>query len=221
MAWILKKSVAIGKFHRSSEIQYHDPVGDLPDNREIVADENHRKPVLCAQILQKRQNPGLYREVECRNCFVPDNQPWRRDHGARDANTLVLSATRFMRETICQFSREADPFHHFRDEAFSLGRREFGPVRPERFGDGGRHRHAWIETGKRVLKDDLKVLAVSFQGVCLEPGKFMAEPGNASAPGCNQLQDRPCQSRLSAAPSMPAKARGTYLCSLTANRHAG
>lgn len=74
-----------------------DPMGDAFDNCHVVGDEQERQTVLLLQIHQQIDDLRLYRNVQRRDAFIRDDQIWLDRKGARDADSLALSARKFMR----------------------------------------------------------------------------------------------------------------------------
>src|SRR3546814_9294209 len=69
----------------------------------------------------------------------------------------------------------------------------------QRLGDDLAHRHARIETGQRVLEDDLHVLAPGPHRLGVERRQVLAEPAGAPAGRLDEPQNGAAESRLAAA----------------------
>ena len=84
-------------FHDASSIDHGDLCGDMLDNVQVVADEEHRKAAFLQQTVQGEEDLHLYRRIEGGDNFVTDEQIGMRKDSARDAYTLASR----MRSSAC------------------------------------------------------------------------------------------------------------------------
>ena len=133
-----------------------DAVGHVPNDAEVVRDEEVAQTEALLQARQEIQNLRLHGDVEGRRGFVADDEP--RLHRERPGNgdALALSAREGVRKTLGRAFRQSRLAKQFSDpfEAF-LGR-PFGVERDHALFERFAHRHAWIEGREGILKDDLR-----------------------------------------------------------------
>src|SRR5579863_1468442 len=158
MQRIFVKRVAIGKLNDLPDVHDGDARRDVADDREIVRDEQVRQPKLLLQIFEQIDDLRLNRDVE-RGDGLVGNDEFRPDRErTRNTDALTLSARKLVRIAVCMIRLKADHFQELLDALFR--RFAFGNVvNLERFLDDGADRHARIETGIRILKDDLHLFA--------------------------------------------------------------
>ena len=87
-----KQLVAGRKFYYLTEIHDRDPVREVLDDGKVVRDEHYRKTEFVPEFVQEVDDLRLYRNVESGYRFVCDYQIGFEDNGARNADTLSLSA---------------------------------------------------------------------------------------------------------------------------------
>src|SRR5258706_1306757 len=181
--------VAISHLDDAAEIKNQYAMGNLPDYREVVADEDQRHARPCLQIDNEIDNLPLHRDIERAHRFVADNEFGIDDHGARDSDTLVLAAREFVRVSVDPAGIEADLFHEFTDSRLSVLACGRWPKRPQGFADGFSDRSAWIEARERILAVHLQVLAQFSELVCAPAFHFLAQPEDRSLIFWQQLQN--------------------------------
>ena len=83
----------VGRFQLDelTVVQHPDAMRDLPDDREVVRDEQVRHPGAFAQRREQAKNPGLGGHVECGGRLVADHQRHVPGKGAGDGDPLFLS----------------------------------------------------------------------------------------------------------------------------------
>src|SRR3546814_14975063 len=88
-------------------------VADVPDHREIVADEDERQMELALQLHEQVDDLALDRDVERRDWLVADDQPRPQDHGAGDADPLGLRSAerRVGKECVSTCRSRWSPYH--------------------------------------------------------------------------------------------------------------
>ena len=138
-----------------AEIHHGDAVRHVLDDRQIMADEQHREPELALQILQQVDDLRLHRDVERRHRFIADDQVGLGGECARDADALALPAGELVRPAVRRFARQPHPVDQRADPRIEIGRRCRESEIADRLGDDVLHAHARIEARERVLKHDL------------------------------------------------------------------
>ena len=68
-----------GHFEQPTAVHDTDPVADMHDDREVVADHQHGQPVIATQAGQQVENLGLDRNVERRGGLVEQQDAWARE----------------------------------------------------------------------------------------------------------------------------------------------
>lgn len=53
MFWVCVQGIAVGDFDDSSKIEDHDSMADMSNDREVVADEDHRESEFALQVLEE------------------------------------------------------------------------------------------------------------------------------------------------------------------------
>ncbi len=125
-----------------------------------MADEDQRQAEFALQTLQKIEDLALDRDIERGDRLVADDELRLKDHGTRDADALRLSAGEFMRIAVDRLGAAAHARHDRLDAGAALFCLQLRPMHEERLGDDLAYRHAWIERGERILKDDLHIGAL-------------------------------------------------------------
>ncbi len=138
---------------RTAEVHHTHPVGDVPHHRQIVRDEEVRRPQLLLEPPKKIEHSRLDGDVQRGHRLVQHQQ--LRLHGQRtgDTDPLPLPAGELVRvplrvRRIAPHLRQQLP--HPPDGVGSAH-----SLRPQRLGDDVPDRHPGIERRHRVLEDDL------------------------------------------------------------------
>lgn len=136
-----------------------DAVGHVPNNAEVVGDEEVAQTKALLQAREEIQNLRLHGDVEGRRGFVADDDARLDRKRPGNGDALALSAREGMGKALGRVFRQTrfakqlpDPF-----EAF-LGR-PFGVKRDHAFFQRFAHRHARVKGREGILKDDLCGLA--------------------------------------------------------------
>ena len=79
----------------------------MPNDRQIVGDEQIGQAKPFAQILQQVDDLSLDRNVECGDRLVADDELRFQGQGTGDPDSLPLAAGHFMRVTVGEFRVEA------------------------------------------------------------------------------------------------------------------
>ena len=81
-----------GDLHDLAQVHHHDPVTDIANHCQIVANEHISQMKLLLQTLKQVQNLRLYGNIQCGNGLIAKNQLWIHRQSPDDANTLPLTA---------------------------------------------------------------------------------------------------------------------------------
>src|SRR5688572_18950068 len=79
------------------EVHHADPIAEVLDDREVVADEQVREVEVAAEIEEQIQNLALDRHVEGRHRLVADDEVRAEGERPRDADALALAAGELVR----------------------------------------------------------------------------------------------------------------------------
>ena len=142
------------------------------DDGKVVGDEQIGQPLLALQIHHQVDDLRLDRHVERGDRLVGDDQLGIERQRAGDRDALPLTAREFVRKGVHLAAPQADLIEQAGDEPLLfLATRDV--VHLQRLADDVAGRHARIERGKRVLKDDLHLAAIGPHVVLAEPGHVM------------------------------------------------
>ena len=144
-------------FHDVPEIHHGNAIRDVPDDREIVRDEDVGQAEFLLQILHQVDHLRLNRHIERAHRFVGDDDLRIGRQRARDADALPLPAGELVRIAVRVIRRQADlleqPAHAVaRARPLTMLR-----VNPQRLLDDPPDRLSRIERRVRILEHHLKV----------------------------------------------------------------
>ncbi len=94
--------------HDPAEVHDRDPVGDVPDHRQVVRDEQVGQAELLLQVLQQVDDAGLDRHVQRRHRLVEDQHLRPQRERAGDADALPLAAGELVRVPVAVLRVEPD-----------------------------------------------------------------------------------------------------------------
>ena len=100
-----------------AEVHDRDAVRDLPDDREVVGDEEVGDPELALEVPQEVEDLGLDRDVERRDRLVADDQLRLERDRPGDPDPLALAAGELVRVAVVVLRVQADPLHQLQDRA--------------------------------------------------------------------------------------------------------
>src|SRR5712691_5780753 len=152
-----------------AEIHDRDRVGDVPDYREIVRDEDVGEPQPPLQVAQEIEHLRADGDVERRYRLVADDELRLDRKRARDGDALPLTAGEFVRIAARRARLEADELQQLRDP-LAAARARNDVVERERLGQDLADGQARIERGIRVLEDELRVAPQRPELALLEGG---------------------------------------------------
>ena len=98
-----------------AEVHDHHAVGDVPDDVQVVRDEDVRQPEVVLEVLEQVEDLRLHGDVERGHRLVADDQ--LRVHGerARDADALALAAGELVREAVVVLGVQPDDLEQLLD----------------------------------------------------------------------------------------------------------
>ena len=143
-----------GALDDPAEIHDGNPVREVLDHPEIVADEQAGEAQVGAQLHEQVEDLCLDGDVERGHRFVAHEELRLHRESARDTDALALSARELVRKASLAIGVEADPDHQVIDMIVECGGRDEA-VHLGGLGDDVSDPHARIERRKGVLKDHL------------------------------------------------------------------
>ena len=109
--------------HREAQVHDEHVVRDVPDDAEVVRDEEVGEPELALQVGEQVQHLRLHRDVERRDRLVGDDQRRIQHQRARDRDALPLAAREHVRIARVVLGPQADLGEHRAGALGALGRR--------------------------------------------------------------------------------------------------
>jgi hypothetical protein len=184
--------------HDFSEIHHQDPVRDVLDDVEIVADEHIGQVEMALELPQQVENLRLHRLVQGGHCLIEDQDARLQCQCAGDVDALLLPTGKLvgiaLRE---QFGVQADLGQELAGEL--LGRTCLHAVDARPVGDGLLDRQPRIERGITVLEDHLHGTPEIFHRQAAKPADRFAVEQDFAAVMRNQVHEQPGQRGLAAA----------------------
>ena len=118
MLRVLVQGVRVRDLDDVPEVHDRDPVGDVPDDPEIVRDEEVREVEVLLQALEEVQDLRLDRDVERRHGLVAHDQLRVRAQGPRDPDALALAARELVWVAVVVLGVQPDPTMSSRTRRF-------------------------------------------------------------------------------------------------------
>jgi hypothetical protein len=117
------------RFHDGAAVHDCNNIRYLPDDREIVGDEEISEVEIAAQIGQQVEDLALGGNVERAHGFVADKQSRLRRQCAGNCDALLLPAREFARIAVAVIGRQADLIEQVRSlrGRFALGHAVVSP----------------------------------------------------------------------------------------------
>ncbi len=137
-----------------AEVHHGDAVRQVPDDGEVVRDEEVGETHVAAQLCEQVHDLSLNRHVERRDRLVEHDELRIERDGARHADALPLAAGEFVRIAVDPARREPHLREQLRDAALGLGA-PCQAVHLERLAHDVEHAKPRIERAVRVLEHDL------------------------------------------------------------------
>ncbi len=148
----LEERIGGGLLHDLAEVHDGNPIGDLPDDREVVGDEQVCDAELGLELAEERQHAQLHRHVQARGDLVGDHQVRPEREGSRDGDALALTARELVRVPARRVPGQPDPVEEIPDHASMISR---NVVNGEGLSDDRADPPSGIERGVGILEDDL------------------------------------------------------------------
>ena len=147
----------VGRRHLDDHAQVHDgdAVGDVPDDGEVVRDEQIRQVELRLQLLEQVDDLRLDRDVERGDRLVGDDEVRVERERAGEADALALPARELVRVARGRVRREADDLEQLAHTRRRPACRCARPCVHERLADDPADAVARVERRERVLEDHL------------------------------------------------------------------
>ena len=101
----------------ASQIHDRDPVADVADHAEVMADEHVGQAELALHRPEQVQDLRLHRDVERRGRLVREDQRGPQDDRARDRRPLALAARQLVRVAVDEAGAEPDQLQGLADQA--------------------------------------------------------------------------------------------------------
>jgi hypothetical protein len=180
-----------------AEVHHQDAIGDVLDHVQVVRDEDVRQRQLGLEILEQVEDLGLDGLVERRDGLVEHEELGIEHERARDVHPLALASRQFVRVArAVEPGIEADALEEAPGAGARLaaGRAVHEQAERHRVVD----RHARIQRGVRVLKDELHVPAQPLQARPARRAQILAEERDGARIGLEQAENQPGQGRLAA-----------------------
>src|SRR5215475_1510834 len=98
----------VAKLHDLAKIHHGNPMGDVLNDREIVADEQQSQTQISLQLLQQVDNLRLDRDIERGNGLVAHDQVRLSSERTGNRDTLALAAGELMGPAVCGTARQTD-----------------------------------------------------------------------------------------------------------------
>src|SRR5207253_7299435 len=104
---VVEELVAGRELDDAAEIHDRDALAEMPNHRQVVSNEQIGQAESFAQILEEVNDLSLYRNIECGDRLVADDELRFQGQGTGDPDSLPLAAGHFMRVTVGEFRVEA------------------------------------------------------------------------------------------------------------------
>ncbi len=157
-----------------AEVHHTDPVRDVPDDRQVVGDEEVGQVELVLQSLHQVDDLCLDGDVQGRHRLVADDDLGVQGQAAGDADALALTAGELVRIAVDVLRVEADDVQELLHLAAPVALRGHLGVDVERLPDDVAHRHTGVQRGVGVLEHHLDVPADRLQRAPGQLGDVLA-----------------------------------------------
>jgi hypothetical protein len=184
--------------HDAAEVHDRDAVAHVPDDAQVVRDEQvaHRELVL--QSLEQVQDLRLHRHVERARRLVAHDEVRSHRERPRDRDALALAARELVRVSRHRLAAEPDLGEHLLDRLGLLALVLREPERRDPLGHDLAHRHARVQGRVRVLEDDLHAPAQRSERALGQPRDLLAVEEDASERRLDEPEHRASQRALAA-----------------------
>jgi hypothetical protein len=141
------------ELHDLPQVHHRDPVRDVPDDREVVRDEEVRELEVLLQLLHQVDDLRLDRDVERRHRLVADDEVRVERQRAREPDALPLSPRELVRVAAGGVGGETDRLQqlpHLLPQILPAP-----AVHAQRLADHASDGVAGVQRGVRILEDHL------------------------------------------------------------------
>ena len=173
VAGVVVDVVAGSLFGDAAEVHDGDGVADVPDDFEVVGDEQVGQAEVGLEVGEEVEDLGLDGDVEGGDGFVADDELGAQGQGAGDADALALAAGEFGGEPVVVLGVEADAGHQVLDGFLALVAGG-GLVDGEGVADDRADPAAGVEGAVGVLEDHLDLAAERLHGAAGQVGDVAA-----------------------------------------------
>ena len=156
-----------------AEVHDADAVGEVLDDRQVVADEQVGQVEVALQVEQQVEHLALDRHVERRHGLVRDDEVGAQRERPGDADALPLAAGELVRVAAGVLAPEADELEGVLDALVARGA-VVEPLGEQALADDVRHGHPRVQRPERVLEDDLHPAAERPHVVGIDVGELVA-----------------------------------------------
>ncbi len=158
-ARIVEEFAPLGDLDDAAEIHHADAVGHVPDDGEVVADEEIGEAELVLQVAHQIEDLRLHRDVERRSRLVADDELGLGGERARDRDPLPLAAGKLVRIFQTVVGVQSDQIQQFAHPAHDVALAFDKIEGADRLGDDGVHPQPRVEARIGILKDHLDAAA--------------------------------------------------------------
>ena len=168
------------------------------DHRQIVRDEQISQAHFGLQIFEQVDDLRLNRHIKGRHRFVTHDQFGRHGQSTGNADALALAARKLVRKAPHVAGVQAHGFQQIDHAGLVFSGRLGELVDGQRFTNDGFDRHARVERGEGVLKNDLHVTPHFAQRLRVHGGDVLAIESHLAIAGLDQAQDATARGGLAA-----------------------
>ncbi len=191
--------VARGLLDEPAEVHHPDDVRDVPDDGEVVRDDQIGEAEGLLELLQQVDHLRLDRDVQRRDRLVADDHVRLQDQRAGDADALALAAGELVRVAGEGVGREADLGEDRLDLLPALRLVLADAVGGHALGQDRLDVLPGVEAAQRVLEDHLETAAERPHLLARQLRQVGAVEDDPAVGDVVQPQDRPAERRLAAA----------------------
>jgi hypothetical protein len=212
MARVIVNRGDLADLNHLAEIHDHDPIAQILDDVEVMADEHVGQPELRFQIHQQVEDLCLNRFIERGHRLVENDQARFERQRASDVDALALATAELVRVAAgVEIGREPDPVEQRTRPHLRLPSAQPVHARAERH--RLRDRQARVQRGIAVLENHLHVATQLAQGDAVAGADRLAVEDDLAGVGLEQPHQHPSGRRL-AAPALANDTQGLALADL-------
>src|SRR5215469_13989140 len=172
-----------------AKIHHRHAIADVLDDGKVVGNENISQTELLLQVFQQIDDLRLNGDIERRYRFVTNDQLGRNRQGASNSDALALAAGELMWVAPHVIGVEPYGFEQLDNSVHELPMCVHQAVNGQSLANDGADRHARIERGIRILKNNLQVARQHPQLRPVERGDVRRLKPNFSGGWLDQAQD--------------------------------